>query len=334
MKRTIMTLLLSAAITAAPSVYAQHYARLLPKPSQTLLLYPEGQDSDKGLEGAAGPGESNGITAAEETDQNGHIRNVGDNARVDLYFPKKPNGQMIVVCPGGGYWVVSTHNEGGFVADWLVSKGFSVAVVTYRLPNGHWNVPMTDVRNVIRYCRSHAEEWGIKQVGVMGYSAGGHLAASVSTLFTEQSVRPDFSILIYPVISFDTEITHIDTRNNLLGYGRWHNRDVKVDEWEASQKLYAELTDRFSLERQVSTQTPPTFLAHSTDDRTVAVENSLRYYSSLVEKGVPAEMHIYPRGGHGWGFRSEKFLGKGNDVFVYARKEFETSLLRWLESLR
>lgn len=334
MKRRLISILLGAALSAAPCVYAQSYLKLLPEPSCTLPLYPEGQDSDKGLKGALGPGESNGCIQPEGCDQNGHISNVGDNARVDLYFPKKPNGQMIVVCPGGAYWFVSTHNEGGFVADWLISKGFTVAVVTYRLPYGHWEIPLTDVQNVFRYCRANAESWGIDQIGVMGYSAGGHLAATASTLYTDEVTRPDFSILIYPVISFNEAITHIDTRNNLLGWQRWHNKDMEVSEWESEQKLYRDLIERYSAENQVNENTPPTFLAHSSDDRTVPVENSLRYYRQLVKYGVPAEMHIYPTGGHGWGFRSEKFLGKGNDVFKYARSEFENSLERWLEDLR
>ena len=330
----IYAILLGAALMAAPCLYAQSYSAPLPEPSETIILYPEGQDAGKGLDGACGPGESNGCHRPEEVDQNGHISYVGDNARVDLYFPEKPNGQMIVVCPGGAYWVVSTHNEGGFVADWLVRKGYSVAVVTYRLPYGHWEVPLTDIHNVFRYCRKRSEEWGISQIGVMGYSAGGHLAASASTLFTDAATRPDFSILIYPVISFKEGLTHIDTRNNLLGYKRWHDAEANVSEQKASQELYAKLIERYSLESQVSPDTPPTFLAHSSDDTTVSVENSLTYYSSLIREGVSAEMHIYPSGGHGWGFRSEKFLGKGNDVFKYAREEFERSLDRWLEGIR
>lgn len=329
-----LILLLSAALMAAPGLYGQSYLKLLPVPDQTLRLYPEGQHSDTGLAGALGPGGSNGSTRPEETDNNGHISYVGDQARVDLYFPKKPNGQMIVVCPGGGYWVVSTHNEGGFVADWLLSKGISVAVVTYRLPYGHWEAPLRDVQNVFRYCRHNAEKWGISQIGVMGYSAGGHLAGCASTLFTDPATRPDFSVLIYPVVTFEDGVTHNDTRNNLLGYARWHDRSMNVDEWEKAQQQYAELVRRYSLEHQVNENTPPTFLAHSTDDRTVPVENSLRYYSSLTRHGVPAEMHIYPTGGHGWSFRSEKFVGKGNDVFKYARTEFEASLERWLEAIR
>ncbi len=319
---------------AAPGLYAQSYLKLLQEPDQTLLLYPEGQDSDKGIEGALGPGESNGNKRPEKCNQSGHIYNVGDSTRVDLYFPKKPNGQMVVVCPGGGYGFVSSHNEGKFVAEWLLSKGISVAVVIYRLPYGHWEIPLTDVQNVLRHCRYNAEKWGINQIGIMGFSAGGHLAACACNLYTEEHLRPDFSVLVYPVITLEDNITHEGTKTGLLGRDRWHDRSMTIDEWEAVQKQYAELTERYSMENQVSASTPPTFIVHCTDDTTVPVENSLRYYSSLTRHGVPVEMHIYPDGGHGWNFRSEKFVGKGNDVFKYARTEFETSLGRWLESIR
>ena len=334
MKLTSLIITLCAAFSAAHSIYAQSYIHLLPEPSETIYLYPEGQNSDKGLDCTSGPKESNEVTKNEEWDGYGHVSYVGDKARISIYFPNNPNGQMIVVCPGGGYWVVSTHNEGGMVADWLLSKGLTVAVLTYRLPYGHWEAPLTDVQNTFRYCREHSKEWGINQIGIMGFSAGGHLAATASTQYCDDVTKPDFSVLIYPVISFDETITHIDTRNNLLGYKRWHENSMGSGEWEDVQKTYAGLIERFSNENQVNADTPPTFLAHSTDDKTVSVENSIRYYSSLIKYGVRSEMHIYPTGGHGWSFRSEKFLGKGNDVFKYARNEFETSLERWLETIR
>ncbi|MBQ2198650.1 MAG: alpha/beta hydrolase, partial [Bacteroidales bacterium] len=107
-----------------------------------------------------------------------NLRNVGDSARFDLYFAKEPNGKMVIICPGGAYWFDAVVTEGAYVAEWLNSQGISAAVVKYRLPYGHWNVPLTDVQNVFRYCRYHAAEWGVKQIGVMGFSAGGHLAAT------------------------------------------------------------------------------------------------------------------------------------------------------------
>ncbi len=310
--------MLGAVLMTAPGIFCKAQPACRLKPSMTLRLYPEGQNSDKGLEGAQGPCVPNGFTEAEYMESsNGNISYIADNARIDLYFPKKPNGQMIIVCPGGGYWIVSSWNEGVYAADWMLRQGITVCVVKYRLPNGHDEVPLTDVQNAFRYCRSHASEWGISQIGVMGFSAGGHLAASASNLFTDDVTRPDFSVLIYPVISFDTGITHKGSRDNLIG--------TAPDE---------SLVVRYSLEKQVTECTPQTFIVHCTDDTVVPVENSIRYYRSLVEKSVPAEMHIFPYGGHGWGFSAEKFVGKGNDRFAALRPEYETALSRWLKSIR
>jgi acetyl esterase/lipase len=199
----------------------------------------------------------------------------------------------------------------------MLERGITVAVVKYRLPNHHREVPYADVANTFRYCRAHAAEWHLNQIGVMGFSAGGHLAASASNLFVDEITRPDFSILIYPVITMHEKYTHQGTRKNLLG-----------------ENQTKEMLRRYSLQKQVTEHTPVTFLAHCTDDKTVPVENSLRYYQRLIHHNVPAEMHIYPTGGHGWGFSSEKFVGKGNDRFIYARSEFEKSLERWLADIR
>ena len=111
----------------------------------------------------------NGLSGNENIPDNGNIGNISDKARFDLYFPKKPNGQMVIVCPGGGYTIVSSYNEGVYVADWMTSHGVTVAVAKYRLPNGHWTVPLDDIHEIFRYCRAHAEEWGISQIGVMGF---------------------------------------------------------------------------------------------------------------------------------------------------------------------
>lgn len=330
--KLITAMLIATAAFTAFDAEAQINCKL--KPNQTLLLYPEGQDVDKGLEGAQGPCVSNGCTKAEEINNNGNIGNITEPA-IDLYFPKKPNGQMVIVCPGGGYRIVSSWNEGVYVADWFLSKGISVCVVKYRLPFGHWEVPLTDVQNAFRYCRANAEQWGINQIGVMGFSAGGHLAASATNLFVDDITRPDFSILIYPVITMDWKYTHKGTRENLIGKDElWNNKDVKVEEYEKAQTKHAELQNRYSLEKQITEKTPVTFMAHCTDDKTVPVENSLMYYQKLVECNVPVEMHIFPTGGHGWGFSSEKFKGKGKDKFAYARDEFEEALYRWMEGIR
>lgn len=333
MRGIIISILLSAAFMAAPSVYAQSICKL--EPSMSILLYPEGQDSSLGLPETEGPKVSNGITEPEWRDETGRIGSISDSARVDIYLPKKCNGQMVVVCPGGGYRYVSALKEGLHVADWMTSRGIAVAVVKYRMPNGHWEVPLTDVQNAFRYCRAHAEDWGVNQIGVIGFSAGGHLAASASTLYTDDVTRPDFSVLIYPVVSLDRKYSHQGTRNNLLGHDDiWDDRDRKVDEFMEAQELYHELLEQYSLQNHVTSDTPVTFLAHCTDDGTVPVEHSLMYYSRLNDCDVPVEMHIYPDGGHGWGFSSEKWRGKGNDKFAYARDDFYSSLERWLEGIR
>ena len=322
MKLRLITL--TAAIFTAAIAFAQPKSDL--RPDETVLLYADS------FEGNVDPvyGEKisyagytmekeNGLTGPETMPANGNLGNISKLARLDLYFPKKPNGQMVVVCPGGGYSIVSSYNEGLYAADWFLSKGITVCVVKYRLPNHNHTVPYADVANAFRYCRANAEGWGVKQIGVIGFSAGGHLAATASNLWADAVTRPDFSILIYPVITITSGITHHGTHKNLLG------------EKKMTQEKYL---DRYSLEKQVNRFTPPTFIALCSDDATVPAENSLMYYNKLIDVAVPVEMHIWPTGGHGWGFSSEKFKGKGKDKFAYARAEFEASLERWLEALR
>lgn len=322
MKLRLITL--TAAIFTAAIAFAQPKSDL--RPDETVLLYADS------FEGNVDPvyGEKisyagytmekeNGLTGPETMPANGNLGNISKLARLDLYFPKKPNGQMVVVCPGGGYSIVSSYNEGLYAADWFLSKGITVCVVKYRLPNHNHTVPYADVANAFRYCRANAEGWGVKQIGVIGFSAGGHLAATASNLWADAVTRPDFSILIYPVITLTSGITHHGTHKNLLG------------EKKMTQEKYL---DRYSLEKQVNRFTPPTFIALCSDDATVPAENSLMYYNKLIDVAVPVEMHIWPTGGHGWGFSSEKFKGKGKDKFAYARAEFEASLERWLEALR
>ena len=301
------------------------------KPSQTVLLY---SDSFEGnidpvygkeiIYGGFEMKETNGLTGPETIDERGILRNVSDLARVDLYFPKKPNGQMIVVCPGGGYVKLSTYGEGQYAADWLLSKGITVAVVKHRIPNGHWNVPLDDVQNAFRYCRAHAEEWKINQIGVIGFSAGGHLAACVSNLYVDDVTRPDFSILIYPVISFDYNVYRSGTRPGLIG---------KDEVWAGKEEELNELVEHFCMEKRVTPDTPQTFISHSTNDKTL-VDNSLIYYKSLISHKVPVEMHLWKSGGHGWGFSSEKLVGKGKDKLAAHREEFYTALEGWLENIR
>lgn len=320
---------IAATLFAAIAVSGQPGTRT--RPDETILLYADSFEGCKDpvhgkIIGHAGfeMSESNEVARDEDIGKGGSVAGTSEFARMDLYFPRKANGQMIIVCPGGGYQYTSTFNEGIYVADWLLKKGITVCVVKYRVPEGHWEIPLTDIQNAFRYCRAKASEWEVKQIGVMGFSAGGHLAASVSTLFVDEVTRPDFSVLIYPVISLDWNITHRGTRESLTG---------KDERW-SDKEAHEAVLERFSLHKQVTADTPPTFLAHSSDDGAVPVENSIIYYRKLVSFDIPAEMHIFPAGQHGWGFSADCYVGKGKDKLGYAREEFWTSLERWLEDIR
>lgn len=306
---TRKAVLLTAALLFGLSALAQ------PKPNYIVKLYPEGQNIDKGIvengvQITLGPGESNGLTGPEVVPPNGNIGNINDDARIEIYLPEKPNGQMIVNCPGGGYSIVASHNEGTYTADWLLSQGVAVCNVLYRLPNYHHTVPLRDVQNAFRYCRAHADEWGIKQIGVMGYSAGGHLASTVSVHYVDAITRPDFSVLIYPVISF-VSATHNGTKNNLT------NGDPYLIKY-------------YSSELQVTEDTPRAFIAVSSYDDVVPVSNSLLYYQALAAKKVPCEMYVFPFGGHGWGFTTEKF---GKDGLKEYRQVFFDALSHFLKDV-
>ncbi len=216
-------------------------------------------------------------------------------------------GKCIIACPGGGYSHLATAHEGHDMADWFNAQGITYAVLVYRMPNKNREVPLSDAQQAIRIIRSRATEWGITHVGIMGSSAGGHLASTAATHFNSADVRPDFQILFYPVISLENEITHQGTRKNLLGN-------------EPSDELVAQ----YSNYTRVTPQTPPAFIMHSSDDRAVPVENSLRYYRALVQNKVPVAMHLYPIGGHGWGFRNS---------FIY-KEEWTHELEKWLRELK
>ena len=220
----------------------------------------------------------------------------------------RATGQAVVICPGGGYAAVCFDHEGIQVARWLNERGITAVVLRYRMPNGHPDIPIEDALAAIRMVREKARLWHVDphRVGIMGFSAGGHLASTVSTHFENDSQRPDFSILIYPVISMDS-ITHQGSKDNLLG-----------------TNAPAELAERYSNEKQVTDQTPRAFIALSDDDNGVPPANSIGYYSALKKHNVPAELHVYPSGGHGWGWR---------DSFEY-HDELRASLGRWLEEIR
>lgn len=217
-----------------------------------------------------------------------------------VYKPANPNGMSVIICPGGGYSILAFDKEGTRVAEEMNKWGITAFVLKYRLPDDTTNIdrsiaPLMDAQQAIRLVRSKAAEWGLKKdkIGIMGFSAGGHLASTAATHFKKNvdvtnkdttSVRPDFAILVYPVISFDSTITHKGSRNNLVG-----------------AKASAETINLFSNELQVTAKTPPSFLVHAGDDGGVSVENSVRYYQACIKYKVPVEMHLYPKGGHGFG---------------------------------
>ncbi|HMQ47263.1 MAG TPA: alpha/beta hydrolase [Saprospiraceae bacterium] len=219
---------------------------------------------------------------------------------ITAYLPKNPNGKAIVICPGGGYSGVAIDKEGLLVAEILAQDSIAAFVLKYRRPMDITNVdkslaPLQDAQQAIRYVRKNASKYGIdpQKIGIMGFSAGGHLASSAATHFYKiadsneldtTSVRPDFVVLIYPVISFTDELTHMGSRSNLLGE---QANEAEVLKW--------------SNEEQVRPDAPPAFLIHTADDEVVSVGNSIAYYQACLENGVPVEMHLYPYGGHGFG---------------------------------
>jgi len=234
-------------------------------------------------------------------DANGNIRqasNVGDTAKIHVFLPpkSKANGKAVVLCPGGGYAGLCMGHEGSDWVGFFNDRGIALVVLQYRLPDGTWQIPVEDVQEAIRVTRRNAAEWNIdpNKVGVGGSSAGGHLAATASTHFNTPvnadtvSCRPDFSILFYPVVSLMPQLTHPGTRSNLLG------PDFPVEH---------EIL--FSNEFQVTDETPRAWIGFSHDDGLVNPLNGLRYYEQLLKHNIPAALHIYPSGNHGWGFRSD-----------------------------
>lgn len=217
-----------------------------------------------------------------------------------VYTPKEPNGTAIIICPGGGYSILAFDKEGTRVAEAVNSWGVTAIVLKYRLPSDSMNIdksmaPLQDAQRAVQLVRSKAAQFRINpnKIGIMGFSAGGHLASTALTHFHVKadasstdttSARPDFGVLIYPVISFDSSITHKGSKTNLIG--------SKPDEKQLKF---------FSNELQVTPQTPPVFLVHAGDDAGVPVENSLRFYQACIQHKVLAEMHLYPKGGHGFG---------------------------------
>lgn len=235
--------------------------------------------------------------------------------QIEIYLPNKKgaNGQAVIICPGGGYARLAYDWEGTDIAKLFNAHGIAAFVLKYRLPDSLSSttpdqVPLVDAKQAINIVRSHAIEWNIHpdKIGIMGFSAGGHLAATLSTHF-DQKTKPNFSILIYPVITMDGKIAHTGSRKNLIGSNPPKN-----------------LIANYSNELHITPMTPPTFIVHATDDKVVPVENSLLYFQGLKKNEVPVEMHIFPTGGHGFALA----LGKG------ALEKWPTLLFDWLKELK
>lgn len=225
-----------------------------------------------------------------------------------LYKYELPGAkQAVLVIPGGGYARVAIDHEGHEVAKAFNEQGYSAFVLYYRLPKDETMIvrkigPLQDAQRSIQYIR---EQYDFDRVGVIGFSAGGHLAASLSNHYDDVKIEnknaidlaPDFSVLVYPVISMDDDITHQGSKKNLIGA-----------QPEAADLLY------YSMEKQVSEKTPPTFLVHAEDDKGVPVANSLRYKEALDSEGVANEIFIYPTGGHGFGLHNKLDARKWAEV--------------------
>lgn len=229
---------------------------------------------------------------------------------LEIYLPTKSTatGKAVVICPGGSYSGLAYDWEGSDIAKWFNAKGIAAFILKYRMPQSKsvivsHEAPLQDAQRAIRLVRKNAEQWNVNknQIGIMGFSAGGHLAATLSTRYDHQTfdpidhidtqnARPDFAILLYPIISMKSEITHQSSKDNLLG-----------------QNPTKTLIDFYSNEHHVNNNTPSTLLIHSSDDYEVPVSNSLLFYKALQKEGVSSEMHLYPYGGHGFSLA----IGKG-----------------------
>lgn len=282
MKKVLLTFMVAASST----LFAQ-------KPIE-LPLWPNGAPN------------SNGLTGPEQELEKNRISNV-TSPTITVYKAKNGNGKAVIMCPGGGYFLLATDHEGHDMASWFNAQGITYVVLKYRMPNGHCEVPLSDAQQAITLVRQHAAEWGvdIHKVGIMGASAGGHLASTLATHFTKET-RPDFQILLYPVITMDKAYAHNGSRENLIGKNP--GKDMEV---------------LFSNELQVTSDTPKAFIVLSSDDRSVPPQNGINYYLALLKNNVSASMHIYPIGGHGWGFW---------DSFAYKR-QWTGELEKWLREL-
>jgi acetyl esterase/lipase len=238
-----------------------------------------------------GPKESNGITTPEKYRDPEFLIDISD-ARMYAYpaAKEKANGTAVLICPGGGYVGISQIKEGSEFAKWFNELGVTAFVLYYRMPNGHTTVPLTDAQTALKIIHKRANEWNINKnkIGIMGFSAGGHLASTVGTHFKTKTDRPAFMILAYPVVTMDKMFTHAGSRSNLLG-----------------KNPSDELVRLYSNELQVRKNTPPTYIVHATDDKAVPVKNSVQLYTALINNKIVAQLDTFAVGGHGFGMRKK-----------------------------
>jgi len=284
--KTIAFLFISLFLSVNASISAQQH--------ETIKLWPK-----------TIPGSIQNSSYKEEIGKGYHISKVSEPT-LTVFKPtkEKANGTSVIICPGGGYAILAFDHEGYKVAKWLNELGITAFILKYRLPSDlimqNKSIgPLQDAQKAIRLVRRNAKKWNLNpdKIGIMGFSAGGHLASTLSTHFNEKvyaaidsiSARPDFSLLIYPVISMNSKITHQGSKNNLLG-----------------ENPNEEIVLHFSNELMIDKNTPPTFLVHAVDDKVVPIENSIQYLLSLRKYSIPAELHLYQKGGHGFGMNSSK----------------------------
>ncbi|HEY4194339.1 MAG TPA: alpha/beta hydrolase [Mucilaginibacter sp.] len=273
---------------------------LFAQQQKPILLYPNGVPNSKKAP----------TTYVEKRE--GYSVSLVTDPTITPYFPEKgkANGTAVIVFPGGGYINLTVTYEGEDIAKAFNKIGVTAFVVKYRLPSDEIMVdktigPLQDAQRAIQIVRERAAEWGVKpdKIGIIGFSAGGHLASTLATHFkkavianpSNTSLRPDFAMLIYPVITFG-KWAHTGSRDNLIG-----------------KNPSQELIDLYSNEKQITPDTPPCFLVHAEDDNTVPVENTLMFYDALVKNKVKAEMHIFEEGGHGFGMNNSKNKDKWFD---------------------
>ena len=263
MRLTLLFILLSLGVVARGGMPVE----FIPENEEVILVWTDGAPNDNFS--------PTSITDSVEW-------NAVDTPVLHLFRSPVPTGKVVLMCPGGGYRHLGVQNEGYSFVPWYNDLGVDVAVLQYRMPYGHPEVPLSDVHRSMRILR---ERFPSSLVGIQGFSAGGHLASMAATHYTDSITRPDFQILFYPVIAVSGPNAHVGSSQRLLG-----------------ENPSDEMLSLYNNHLQVTPDTPAAFIVHSSDDSIVPVANSIDYYNALVANHVPASLHIYPFGDHGWGF--------------------------------